>query len=300
MVADLLTRPDAGPRQPRQEVAIMVRSMPWKLALIAVGALASLASSAGPSFADDSEGIVRICDQVPGQAASGCPSCQPGRPCRSHYGSGHGYCGNGYCGSRMRRTGYVYQFLDWFNPRGMCTHSPDHGYAPPGKLHTPHPQQVAYLKGFPDSWTGQPGVAGQGGPRPVSVYMPTDTTQLGYYYQAAPRWQARQGMIPPLPIPSQWHREFCQEQCQTCQHCRGQAAGGCPHCQGQAQSHSGEQIIQEGTLESQPIQSAPQPVPQAAPQPEAIPAAPEPSPAVKRVPEGTLEKAENLNLQPIN
>ena len=49
----------------------MVRSMPWKLALIAVGALASLALLAGQSFAEDSEGIVRICDQVPGQSMSG-------------------------------------------------------------------------------------------------------------------------------------------------------------------------------------------------------------------------------------
>ncbi len=289
----------------------MVRSMPWKLALIAVGALAGLASLAGQSFAEDSEGIVRICDQVPGQsmsggshssghAVSGCPSCQPGRPCRSH-------CGSGYCGyGRMRRNGYVYQFLDWFNPRGMCTHSPDYGYAPPGKMHTPHPQQVAYLKGYPDSWTGQQGAAGVGGPRPVSVYMPTDTTQLGYYYQAAPRWQARQGMIPPTPVPSQWHREFCQGQAHSCQHCRGQVAGGCPHCQGQAHSGSGEQVIQDRVIESQPIPEQPNMAPEVAPQPPAQ-AAPEPpivepapAPAVDVAPGAPLEKAENLNLQPIN
>ncbi len=297
-MAEPPTRPDAGPRQPRQEVAIMVRSMPWKLALIAVGALASLASLAGQSFAEDSEGIVRICDQVPrqamsggsfssGQAHSGCPNCQPGRPCRSH-------CGSGYCGyGRMRRNGYVYQFLDWFNPRGMCTHSPDYGYAPPGKLHTPHPQQVAYLKGFPDSWTGQQGSAGVGGPRPVSIYMPTDTTQLGYYYQAVPRWQPRLGMIPPVPNPALWHRDFCQGQFQGCQHCRGQVAGGCPHCQGQAHSHSGEQVI-----ESQPIPEQPNMAPEVAPQP--APPEPAPAPAAEVSPGTPLEKAENLNLQPIN
>lgn len=292
MVAEPLTRPDAGPRQPRQEVAIMVRSMPWKLALIAMGALASLTSWAGQSVAEDSEGIVRICDQVPGQSHSGGPNCQSGRACRSGsgYGYGHGYCGNGQCGyGGLRRNGYVYQFLDWFNPRGMCTHSPDSGYAPPGKLHTPHPQQVAYLKGFPDSWTGQQGYAGEGGPRPVSVYMPTDTTQLGYYYQAAPRWQARQGMIPPLPIPSQWHRDFCQGQAQGCPQCRGQAAGGCPHCQGRAHSQSGEQIMQE---QAPQIETMPAPL-------EAEPA-PAPTPAAKRAPEAPLEKAENLNLQRIN
>ena len=37
------------------------------------------------------------------------------------------------------------------------------------------------------------------------VYMPTDTTQLGYYYQHAPTWHAYSGMIPPVPRPSDWH-----------------------------------------------------------------------------------------------
>ena len=307
MVADPLTRPEAGPRQPRQEVAIMVRSTPWTLALIAVGALASLASLAGQSFADDSEGIVRICDQVPGQAAPG-GSCQPGGTCqtgRSNCGTGgrnrgtYGYYGNGNCGycgyGCMRPCGHVHQFLDWFNPHGMCTHSPDHGYAPPGKMHTPHPQQVAYQKGFPDAWTGQAGAGmGVGGPRAVAVYMPTDTTQLGYYYEAVPRWQAYRGMVPPTPIPSQWHRELCQGQ--ACQHCRGQAAGGCPHCQGQA--HGPGHTPQDRVIETQPQPAEPNPAPAVDPLPN--PVEPAPAPAAEPAPAAPLEKAENLNLQPIN
>ncbi len=325
MVADPLTRPAAGPRQPRQEVAIMVRSMPWKLALIAVGALACLASLAGHSFADDeAEGIVRICDQVPGQggvgghspggscrnqSAAGCPNCQPGHPCRSHCGSGYrncgtyGYYGNGNCGyygyGCMRPCGHVHQFLDWFNPHGMCTHSPDHGYAPPGKMHTPHPQQVAYVKGFPDSWTGQQGAGGVGSPRATSIYMPTDTTQLGYYYQAVPRWQPNPSMVPPTPIPSQWHRELCQDQGQGgCKQCRGgHAAGSCPHCKGQAhEAHAGngETIISERVIDSEPS-----PAPVVDPQPQPIEVAPTP-PVDPAPPAAPLEKAENLNLQPIN
>ena len=35
--------------------------------------------------------------------------------------------------------------------------------------------------------------------------MPTDTTQLGYYYQHAPTWHAYPGMIPPVPRPVDWH-----------------------------------------------------------------------------------------------
>ncbi len=289
----------------------MVRSTPWKLALIAVGALAGLASLAGRSFADDSEGIVRINDQVPGQTAQGghCPpggTCQTGQPCRSPGGYGgrncgtYGYYGNGQCGyygyGCMRPCGHVHQFLDWFNPHGMCTHSPDHGYAPPGKLHTPVPRQVAYQKGFPDAWTGQPGAGmGAGGPRAVAIYMPTDTTQLGYYYQAVPRWQAYQGMVPPTPIPSQWHRQLCQGQGQGCQHCRGQAAGGCPHCQGQGQAHTGHGKPQ--TIEVQPMPAEPNPAPMVDPELNPVEPAPAPAPAPAAAP---LEKAENPNLQPIN
>ncbi len=279
----------------------MVRSMPWKMALIALCTFISLATLAGRSSADDSEGIVRICDQVPGQtgaaancpqgsghggyAVSGCPNCQPGHPCRSHCGYGSSGHGCFRCG------GHVHQFLDWFNPHGMCTHSPDHGYAPPGKMHTPHPQQVAYQKGFPDAWVGQQ--AGPvGGPRAVSIYMPTDTTQLGYYYQAVPRWHAYRGMVPPTPVPSEWHRELCQQQ--ACQHCRGQAAGNCPHCRGQAHEGQGERHIQEQLIEAQP-----QPAPVVDPMPN--PADPAPGAPVEPAPApAPLEKAELPNLQPIN
>ena len=277
----------------------MVRSTLWKLALIAVGAFTGLASPAGRSFADDSEGVVRICSQVPGQAASG-GSCQPGgacqsgQSCRSNGGIGgrncgvYGYHGNGNCGyygyGCMRPCGHVHQFLDWFNPHGMCTHSPDHGYAPPGKLHTPHPQQVAYQKGFPDAWTGQAGAGmGVGGPRAVAIYMPTDTTQLGYYYQAVPRWQAYRGMIPPTPIPSQWHRELCQGQ-------------------GHAHTGHGEQIIHERAIEAQPLPAEPNLAPEAAPQPNPVQPAPvAPAPPAEPAPAAApLEKAANPNLQPIN
>ena len=37
------------------------------------------------------------------------------------------------------------------------------------------------------------------------VYQPTDTTQLGYYYQHVPFWQPMPNRLPPRPIPAQWH-----------------------------------------------------------------------------------------------
>ena len=33
------------------------------------------------------------------------------------------------------------------------------------------------------------------------VYQPTDTTQLGFYYQSVPRWQYRPEMLPAAPRP---------------------------------------------------------------------------------------------------
>ena len=269
----------------------MVRSTPWTLALIAAGAFACLAFQAGRTFADDSEGVVRICDQVQGQGGS-CPqggSCRSGT-CGNCQGQGCPSCQNGSCGNGdMHHNGHVWQFINAFHPFGQCPHSPDYGYAPPGRVRTPHPQQVAYRKGFSDAWTGPQGAGmGMGGPRPVSVYMPTDTTQLGYYYQAVPRWQARRGMVPPTPTPSLWHRELCQGQ--ACQSCRGQAAGGCPQCQGQSQSQN------QGVIETQPQPAEPNPAPEV----ELPPLPVEPAPAPEVAPAVPLEKAENPNLQPIN
>lgn len=45
------------------------------------------------------------------------------------------------------------------------------------------------------------GVPSGGGLQYPMVYQPTDTTQLGFYYQAVPRWQYRPEMLPPAPAP---------------------------------------------------------------------------------------------------
>src|SRR5690606_31408820 len=37
------------------------------------------------------------------------------------------------------------------------------------------------------------------------VHMPTDTTQLGFYYQRVPTWAPVPGMIPPPPNPADYH-----------------------------------------------------------------------------------------------
>ncbi|MFO1006093.1 MAG: hypothetical protein U0929_09045 [Planctomycetaceae bacterium] len=297
----------------------MVRSMPWKLALLSVGAVTGFASLATQSFADDSEGIVRISDHgtvgqgspAPvadnggfsgGYVEGGCPNCQQGAAC-------------GYHGCNMRPMGYVNHILGWVNPwSGVGTYSPDHGYAPPGKVRTPHPQQVAYNKAFPDAWTGQPG-AGGGGQRAYQIYMPTDTTQLGYYYQAAPRWHANPAMIPPTPVPSQWHRDLCQGQ--GCQNGRCQL-GARLHHHGRGQNcppqYGGEQIISEQVINSQPETANPTPIQESAPteathDPSAptipapiqnVPGQPAPATTTPMTPPAApLEKASYPNLRPI-
>jgi len=298
----------------------MVRT--WTMALLAIGGLAGLNSLPSQVQAEEAEAIIRICDRVPGEATggqagggscpqgagqgvAGCPTCRSGAGCPSHGGYGYGGygCNYGYCGlGIIRPGGHVHQALDWFNPHGMCTHSPDHGWAPPGKMHTPHPQMVAYRKSFPDSWTGQPGAGVAGGQRPVQIYMPTDTTQLGYYYQAVPRWHATRGMVPGVPDPRQWHRDMCQ----------GKGTAGCKTCQnGQAAVNQGEQIVGEQIINEKviegPVNNAPpqqvDPQPQLVdPQPQPVEPQPQvaPPPPAAAPPAAPLEKAETPNLQRIN
>lgn len=203
-------------------------------AILAVGGL--LTTGAGLANAEDlgDIGIVRISDHAPGPAPCN-TGCQPGTSGPSgHVGMGHvgmgqcktgcpnGYCGNGYCGNgscgngcrsgcfhKCSCTGHVHRFLSWLDPMGGCTLPPDHGWAPPGKI-AMWRRPVAYNKFFPDAWTGNPTMpVVPGMPRPVQVYMPTDTTQLGFYYQQVPRWLPANGMVPGAPNPNDWHQPLC-------------------------------------------------------------------------------------------
>lgn len=82
---------------------------------------------------------------------------------------------------------------------------PTTGWVPPGR-YIMHRHWVPYYKFFPNSWTGTPTPAPQ--LRLPMVYMPTDTTQLGYYYQHVPHWHAYSGMTPPVPRPMDWHAKY--------------------------------------------------------------------------------------------
>ena len=156
--------------------------------------------------ADDQSpvGVVRITDkggatpQAAGAATNGqqCDNCDGGgNDC--HRGS------SSHCPVRtmLRRDGVTY--------------SPDHGFRRPVVEHIQR-DPVEYHRYWPTKWYGEPGSGLATGSYPM-VYTPTDTTQLGYYYQRVPQWRPNPGMIPPRPWPSDWHR---REVCNNCDDCR--------------------------------------------------------------------------------
>lgn len=61
-----------------------------------------------------------------------------------------------------------------------------------------------YSRMFPAKWTGENRGLDPSFRHPL-IYMPTDTTQLGYYYQHVPFWRSAANMIPPVPQPAEWH-----------------------------------------------------------------------------------------------
>jgi hypothetical protein len=83
-------------------------------------------------------------------------------------------------------------------------YSPDYGWGIPMKYPMDR-MAVQYLRYWPQTWYGMPRPPGPA-PRFPMVYQPTDTTQLGYYYQRVPMWLPNHAMIPPPPSPAQWHR----------------------------------------------------------------------------------------------
>jgi hypothetical protein len=69
---------------------------------------------------------------------------------------------------------------------------------------------------------------GYGTPLPYNpaVAVPTDTTQLGYYYNQVPTWQPKPNMIPGIPNPDSWHIRRCGNH-----DGRGNCPANCQHCQ---------------------------------------------------------------------
>lgn len=105
-------------------------------------------------------------------------------------------------GRRARRGGPLAQKFVW-----CCKTKayPDSGWAPPA--HVPiHRTGSTY----DNNWHN--GAASGYGPGAPMIYMPTDTTQLGYSYRNVPTWRPNPGMIPPVPNPSNFHNRVCPQQ----------------------------------------------------------------------------------------
>ena len=100
--------------------------------------------------------------------------------------------------------------LTMLGPGDGCTYPPDYGWNRPVKRRMYNQVPVQYYRYWPDVWYGTPG-AFTNIPVFPQVYTPTDTTQLGYYYQRVPTWQPSPGMLPPPPWPAHWHRRECPE-----------------------------------------------------------------------------------------
>ena len=120
-------------------------------------------------------------------------------PEAQHNDADHANCPS--CQNSMTVDGQGYGHCNSCNHRGLAT-----GWCPPGKIRIRR-ERVQFNKYYPNYWSGRgPGAPQQYAPM---VYTPTDTSQLGYYYQHAPSWTAQPNRIPGAPHPAAWHNRFC-------------------------------------------------------------------------------------------
>ena len=200
-------------------------------------ALAALLTTVSMTTAEEAEGVVRLTPPVADGSVqpaghSDCPTCQTeASVLPPSEGYDMGYCPGGNCPDGNCRSGYCPGGC----PTGRCpgygmdplgnklrcmtgifggsTHAPGEGYVTPSR-------RPMWDLSLPTStmWSGQ-WTCGRGGAHPSTrraVFMPTDTTQLGYSYSHVPYWMPRAGMTPPLPSPSDFHVRTCFDRCGRC------------------------------------------------------------------------------------
>ena len=114
-----------------------------------------------------------------------------------------GYIGWGEIGAALRNKPALIPPLGGYD----AYLPPDYGWQAP----IAYPVQrvpVGYTKWYPNQWYGLPGSQK---PRVAPVaFMPTDTSQLGYYHQQVPTWQPLPpGSLPGAPDPRVLHHRTC-------------------------------------------------------------------------------------------
>ena len=138
-----------------------------------------------------------------GDCPGACSTCRPGLLGGIHALKNAALHGPGGHGTRRDLLPFLHGY-DQYLP-------PDAGWQAP----VAYPVQrtpITYHRYYPQQWYGTPGSAL---PRVAPmVFMPTDTTQLGYYYQRVPTWQPVAGTLPPPPNPRTLHRRECPQNLQ--------------------------------------------------------------------------------------
>lgn len=120
----------------------------------------------------------------------------------------HGCCN--YCADSNCPGGkgfWTFPAVRWILDPDYYAVAPDYGWSPPARVPVRR-QNVTYANYGPAAW-GAKGSASPAAHRRPIIATPTDTTQLGYYYQHVPTWQAR-NILPVPPDPRQWHTRPCQ------------------------------------------------------------------------------------------
>ena len=114
-----------------------------------------------------------------------------------------GYITWGEIGTALRNKPATVPFLGGYD----AYLPPDYGWQAP----VAYPVQrvpVGYTKWYPNQWYGLPG-SQKPAVAPVA-FMPTDTSQLGYYHQQVPTWQPLPpGSLPGAPDPRVLHNRVC-------------------------------------------------------------------------------------------
>jgi hypothetical protein len=182
---------------------------PYSLASVALAALAAVvAASAVDCSAGDQPGVARISDSSKPAAE---PNPLPVRTVgssRTVYDNSVAGCPTGNYNAGACERAYPERYHDhcWLRS-GKYRQSMRWDYIRGPAIHPIVREPVSYQRWLPDVWYGDPryGVP-EGTPIAPMVYMPTDTTQLGYYYQRVPTWVPKPCMIPPYPLPSRFHR----------------------------------------------------------------------------------------------
>jgi hypothetical protein len=113
------------------------------------------------------------------------------------------YCADANCPGR--KGFWTFPAVRWVLDPDYYAVSPDYGWSPPGKVPVRR-SNVTYTNYGPNNWGDYSGASTKRAP---IIATPTDTTQLGYYYQHVPTWQPK-NILPVPPDPRHWHTRPCQ------------------------------------------------------------------------------------------